>query len=139
MSDEFLSVATLKRVLDEFQWPEPYELEDELPDGVAMVFPRCTLFWVEGDGVAIQFLSQDTHFDAKLTHKHALRAVRSKLDPATAPPEPPLIDDIASMPSLEKFRNNVRDLCTLVLTYLRPTLAGDFSWVETAKAYFQSS
>lgn len=138
MSAELLTVDTLERLLDECQWPEPYKLEDELPDGIAMVFPRCTLFWVEGDGIGIEFLSEQTGFEKKLTHQHALRAVRSMLG-ATAPPAPQLIDDIASLPSPAKFQNNVRDLCTLVLTYLRPTLAGDFTWVEIAKSQYFSS
>jgi len=45
-------------------------------------------------------------------------------------PMPDLIDDTSIEGSTEKVRNNLRDLCALVLAHLRPVLLGDFSWVE---------
>ena len=138
MSDEYLTEAILKSVLDEFEWPEPFTIEDWLPDGILVAFPRCQLFFVEGvDAIAIEFLSENTGVEAKLTHKHALRAVRSTLDPAKAPPEPVPTTTFGAPPSIERVQSNIRDLCTLVLTYLRPTLTGDFSWVEVAKEHLQ--
>lgn len=124
-------------VLSEFAWPAPYTLEDWLPDGIAMVFPRCTLLYAEGfeSDMALKFLPDDTGLDDTLTLTHALLALKAAPDRANLPPDPPLINDVTPAASLDKVKNGIRDLSTLVLTYLRPCLLGDFSWVEAYKAF----
>jgi hypothetical protein len=134
---KFLTMDLLAEVLAEFQWPAPYTLEDELPDGIIVVFPRCRLFFVEGfeSEMSLKFLPEDTGLDETVTLKHALVALRSDPERSGALPEPRLINYFSPKASEEKVRNGIRDLCTLVLTYLRPCLLGDFSWVERYKAY----
>jgi hypothetical protein len=48
MPPRFLTVDVLAGVLAERSWPAPYTLEDDLPDGIEIVLPRCTLFASEG-------------------------------------------------------------------------------------------
>jgi hypothetical protein len=131
--EEFLTESVLRGVLSEFQWPEPYTLEDDEPDGVFVTFPKCKLYFSEGDRIAVDFVAESTGVEPWLSLHDALRAVRSMTPPGSGPEEPRLIEDIASLPSREKLENSIRDACTLLLTYLRPTLAGDFWWVEKAK------
>jgi hypothetical protein len=51
------------------------------------------------------------------------------------PPRPKLIDFFSPHASLDKVKNEVRDLCTLLFTYFRPSLDGDFEWVATYRAH----
>lgn len=44
----FLSPVVLAEVLAERAWPGPYRLDKYLPDGIAVVLPKCTLFFEEG-------------------------------------------------------------------------------------------
>jgi hypothetical protein len=132
--EEYLTESLLRGVLEEFQWPVPYTLEDDEPDGVFVNFPNCKLYFSEGDRIVVEFLTESTGVEPWLSLHDALFAVRSTSTPGSLPDEPRLIEDIASLPSAEKLKNSIRDACTLLLTYLRSTLAGDFWWVETAKA-----
>lgn len=133
---QFLTMQTAQEVLAEFAWPAPYTLENELPDGVAMVFPRCTLMFAEGFGgeMRVLFSPADTGVPDRLSLGHALMALRSAPGAEALPPEPPLIRDIAGPGSVDKVKNGIRDLSTLLLTYLVPCLLGDFSWVRTYQA-----
>jgi hypothetical protein len=130
--EEYLTESLLRSVLEEFQWPVPYTLQDDEPDGVFVNFPNCKLYFSEGDGIVVEFLPESTGVEPWLDLGEALRAVRSASTPDPRTAEPQLIADIASLPSAEKLKNSIRDACTLLLTYLRPTLAGDFWWAETA-------
>jgi hypothetical protein len=132
----YMTMEVLSEVLAEFEWPAPYTLEDDLPDGIIMAFPNCRLYFDEGfeSHMRLMFLPEDTGTDKTLTLGHALQTIRSDPDRAELPPTPPLINDIASSPSVEKVKNGVRDLAMMVLTYLQPCILGDFSWVEKYKA-----
>jgi hypothetical protein len=132
--EEYLTESVLRGILEEFQWPVPYTLEDDEPDGVFVIFPNCKLYFSEGDRIEVHFLSESSGVEPWLSLFDALRAVRSTSTPDSLPAEPRLIEDIASGPSLERLKNSIRDACTLLLTYLRPTLAGNFWWVEAAVA-----
>lgn len=129
----FLTVALLADVVGEFEWPAPYVLEDDLPDGIAVVFPRCTLYFSEGfeSHMTLKFLSEDTGLDRSVTLTEVLVALRSFEEL----PDVELIRDPTPHATLDKVRNGIRDLCTLVLTHLRPTLLGDFSWVDIYRRY----
>jgi hypothetical protein len=64
----------------------------------------------------------------------ALRALRA--DPnRTLPPPPKLIDYFSPGASLDKVKNELRDLFTLLFTYFRSSLDGDFEWVATYRAH----
>ncbi|HEU4726547.1 MAG TPA: hypothetical protein VFT22_01605 [Kofleriaceae bacterium] len=52
----------------------------------------------------------------------------------TLPPEPKLINFFGPEASLEKVKNDLRDLFTLLFTYFGPSLEGDFDWTATYRA-----
>lgn len=123
-------------VLAEFEWPGPYVLEDWLPDGIAMVFPKCTLIFSEGfeSDMDLTFSPEDTGLDEALTLTDALLAIRSASDAASLPPAPPLIRKHIPHASLEKVTIGIRNLSMLILSYLPSSMLGDFRWVEIYKA-----
>lgn len=133
----YLTMQLASEVLSEFEWPVAFTLEDRLPDGIAMVFPGCTPVFSEGfeSEMMLKFLPDDTGLKETVTLRHAVVALKTIHDREHLPPAPALINDPSPVASLDKVKNGIRDLSTLVLTYLRPTLLGDFSWVEVYKAF----
>ena len=45
---EYMTVEVVSEVMSELEWPAPYTIEEDLPDGIAVLFPKCTLYFVEG-------------------------------------------------------------------------------------------
>jgi hypothetical protein len=133
---KFLTMEVLAAIAAEFEWPAPYTLEDDLPDGILMRFPASNLYFTEGfeSEMSLKFLTEDTGADETLTLGDAFRAIQS--DPARfgSPPEPALDETHLPTASLAKVQLGLRNLCKLVLTYFRPCLLGDFSWVDAYRA-----
>ena len=126
----FLTPEVLAQVLAEFSWPAPYTLEDDRPDGIEIRLPRCHLYATEGfeSNMDLKFLSESTGLDTSVSVADAIAALRK--DPQRALPQSPkLIDYFSSQASLEKVKNQLRDLLTLLFTYLEPSLSGNFDWV----------
>ena len=132
--ERFMTVDVLSQVLSEFEWPAPYTLEDWLPDSIGVVFPKCTLTFSEGfeSDMQLKFLDRDTGLGNSVTLNEVLISMGG-------PDTPGLIDYFSPGASLEKVQNEVRDLCTMVLTHFKATLLGDFSWVESYKEYVARS
>ena len=126
----FLTPEVLAEVLAEFPWPMPYTLEDDRPDGIEVCLPRCHLYVTEGfeSNMDLKFLPESTGLDRSVSVGDALRVLETDPD-RVMPPEPKLIDFFSPGASLEKVKNELRDLLTLLFTYFRPSLEGDFSWV----------
>jgi hypothetical protein len=138
MPKTYMTQDVLSQVLAEFEWPAPYTLEDWLPDGIAMIFPKCTLFFVEGfeSEMILEFLlPEDTGLDKSVTLKEALLAISPDRERG-APPTPGLIRDFSPHASLDAVKIRLRNLCTIVLTHFQACILGDFSWVERYKAYY---
>lgn len=135
--ETYLTLDVVTDVVAQFDWPAPYELEDELPDGVVMAFPRCHLLFDEGfeSEVSIKFLTEDTGLATSLKLSEALLALKSTGFDTGVPPTLPLIHDRSPHASLAKVKNGLHDQCVIVLAHFRPCLQGDFRWVEAYKAY----
>jgi hypothetical protein len=132
----FLTPEVLSEVLSEFSWPAPYTLADDRPDGIEIRLPRCHLYVTEGfeSNMELKFLPESTGLDRSVSVGSALRALRA--DPnRTLPPPPKLIDYFSPGASLDKVKNELRDLFTLLFTYFRSSLDGDFEWVATYRAH----
>jgi hypothetical protein len=129
---EYMTVEVVSEVLSEFEWPAPYTLEDDLPDGIAMVFPKCTLYFVEGfeSDMYLEFLAEDTGLDNSVTLKQVLVSMGG-----IPTPKLKVIDDLSRGASLATVKNGLRILCTIILTHFRSSILGDFGWVEHYKAY----
>lgn len=132
-----MTLEVLAGVLSEFEWPAPYTLEDRLPRGILMTFPRCHLFFAEvfTSDLELYFLLADTGLNETVTLKHVLIALREDPNRTSELPDVPLIPTFSPQASLEKVQNGARNLCRLVLTHLSPCILGDFSWLEIYKAY----
>lgn len=126
-----MTVELLTEVLAEFTWPAKYALEDDLPDGVIVSFPKSNFAFTEGfDGdVRVKFLSVDTGGRGGLDLAHALMVYVPLGQRTTAPMTPGLIEIKSPFPSEENTRNGIRNACTIMLTHLTPVIEGDFSWV----------
>ena len=141
MMDDFLTFLTpevLSEVIAEMSLPSSYTLEDDRPDGIEVRFPRCHLYVAEGfeSNMSLRFLPESTGLDRSVSIADALAALRR--DPAQLlPPRPPLIDFFSPEASLNKVKNELRDLFTLLLTYFRSSLDGDFAWVAVFRIYGQ--
>jgi hypothetical protein len=135
MPPTFLTPEVLARILEEYQWPAPYTLEDELPDGIAMVLPKCTLFFSEGfeSEMNLSFPTV-TEFEDSIDLTEVIIALRSE-DASDDKLAPAPVGRHIPGASLEKVENGIRNRCNWVRTYLGPTLEGDFGWVETLKRY----
>lgn len=135
--ERYLTMQIASEVLSEFEWPTAFKLEDRLPDGIAMAFPRCTVVLSEGfeSEMMLRFLPGDTGLKETVTLRHILVALKSVHGREGLPPVPALINDCSPLASLDKVKNGIRDLSMLLLTYLRPCLLGDFSWVEMYRTF----
>lgn len=128
----YMTLEVLADILKEFEWPTPYTLEDDLPDGIVMCFPKSHFYFREGfeSEMYLEFLTEDTHTDYNLKLGHALSVIMPESQRDGNPITPGLIDYWTPEASLEKVQNGIRDLCTIVLYHLKPCILGDFSWVE---------
>jgi hypothetical protein len=131
----FLTPEVLAAVLAEFLWPAPYTLKADF-DGIEVCLPRCHLYVTEGfeSDMDLAFLPETTGLEDIVSVGDALRALEADPDRAL-PPEPKLINFFGPEASLEKVQNNARDLLTLLFTYFRPSLEGDFGWVAAYRAH----
>jgi hypothetical protein len=137
--ETFLTPDVLARVVGEFEWPAAYELEDCRPDGIAMRFPACALFFMErGESdMTIEFLPQHTGLTKGVDLYAVLDALRAQT-PRELPDTPTLIETVGGA-SLAKCENGIRNLCLLVRVFFKKSLGGDFSWVATYKAHLEQA
>lgn len=129
----FLTVDLLRKVASQFDWPCPWELKADLPDGITMQFPKSHLYFREGyDGeIELQFLTVDTQTPSNLKLIHALQALYPPADREPGPLVAGLIRDFSPQGSEAKVRNQVHDLCKIAVEKLSSVLEGDFSWVQS--------
>lgn len=127
---KYLTPAVLVEVMTEFPWPAPYTLKPDF-DGIEVDLPRCHLYVTEGfeSDLDLAFLPESTGLDGMVSISDVLRVLSA--DPRSAlPPEPKLIDFFGPGASLEKVKSGLHDLFTLLFTYFRPSLEGDFDWTK---------
>ncbi|MDC0744564.1 hypothetical protein [Polyangium mundeleinium] len=96
LTRSYLTMALLREVLAEFAWPAPYELEDDLPDGIIVAFPRSHLYFSDDylGEVHLRFLTEDTGTDDMLCFGNAMHALVYRPNEGRPPvPMPDLIND----------------------------------------------
>ncbi len=127
----FMTQLVLAEVLAEFQWPAPYELEEFLPDGIEVRFPKCTLFFCEGfeSDMFLEFDGDDTGEDVPLKLVHAMMVVAAESEPGKRPLTPGLVTHFEAGASLKKVEVELRNICMVLLTHFQACILGDFSWV----------
>ena len=134
---KFLTVAVASEVLRQLEWPAPYVFEDWLPDGVAMVFPKCTLMFSEGfeSDMYLTLSARDTAAEDVAALTDFLMLLRATVDRTSLPPEPTLVGDHIPQASRVKVENGIHNLALLALVFARHCILGDFSWMESYTAF----
>jgi hypothetical protein len=132
---KFLTPEVLSQVLSEFTWPAPYTIHRD-PDGIEIRLPHCHLYVTEGfeSDMDLVFLPDCTGLDDMVSIGDVLRVLATDPD-HVPPPEPKLINFFGGYASLDKVKNDLRDLLTLLFTYLHSSLAGNFDWVTFYRAH----
>jgi hypothetical protein len=131
---KYLTPAVLAEVMAQFPWPASYTLKADF-DGIEVALPRCHLYVTEGfeSDMDLAFLPETTGLDEMVSVGDVLRVLSA--DPSRTPlPEPKLINFFGPEASLEKVKNDLHDLFTLLFTYFRPSLEGDFGWTKTYRS-----
>ncbi|MBP9106491.1 MAG: hypothetical protein KBF56_07035 [Gemmatimonadaceae bacterium] len=125
-----LTRAVLTEVLAERAWPGPLRLDDYLPDGIAMVLPKCTLFFEEGfeSDMSVWFDADQVGLDEPVSLRDIMIS-RGGIE------TPGLVRRFSPRASLDKVKDEVRDLCTILFTHFRSSLDGDFVWVPAYRAH----
>ena len=129
-----MTMDVLTEVLVEFEWPAPYTLENWLPDGIAVVFPKCSLFFEEGfeSDIELTISAENTDLDKAMKLREILIAMGGVGN------TPGLINQFAPTASLDKVKNGIRDICTILLTHFKSSILGDISWVAAHKTSLAS-
>jgi hypothetical protein len=104
--ETFLTEEVLSEILSNFSWPEPYTLEDDLPDAVIMRFPKCNLCFYGGfeSDVGLFFLTSDTKTSHSLKLEHALSVLIPEKTQDQNFAEPKLIGFFLLLHHLKKSR-----------------------------------
>jgi hypothetical protein len=130
-AEQYMTVEMLSDVLSEFEWPCGYVLEDDLPDGIVVSFPKSCFIFCEGPegSIEVRFDSADTR-GQPLQIGHALLVLvplpRSSVDPIA----PGLVDTGPPFPSEGKAREGIRNACKILSAHFRGVIDGDYSWVD---------
>ena len=127
---EYISEDLVRAILSEFQWPAEFDVEDELPDGINLAFPKSNWYFIEGIGgrVSVEFLPEDTgENDVRLTIQDALEILSPEVDTCGYD-----FFDLPGEPSLDKISAGVRRCCQWIHMHLLSVVEGDFNWVEAA-------
>ncbi|MCB9760866.1 MAG: hypothetical protein H6739_13595 [Alphaproteobacteria bacterium] len=130
--DNYLTPEIFREVVESFDWPAEYLIEDDLPDGMTLKFPHCSLYFPEGyEGeMSLEFLPEDTGFPYNLGLFEAMMVFAPFSERDGRPLVEGLRNDDAPYGSETKVRNGVHDLCMWAQKYLHPVILGDFSWVQ---------
>ncbi len=120
-----LTEGIFREVIESFDWPAEYSIENDLPDGMMLRLPNCTLYFTEGfeGDIRLEFLPEDTGANINLGLAHAMMVA------GPGPQAPGLHRDESPYGSPEKVRHGIHDICATMLARLPHVLRGDFSWV----------
>ncbi len=127
--------STAGKVIGRYQhyaWPAAFVLEDDRPDGIEILLPRCHLYVSEGfeSEITLKFAADSTGLSSNVSVRDVIARLRE--DPERVLPPPPALSNYFSpAASLEKVKHRLHDQLLLLFTYFRPSLIGDFDWVPS--------
>lgn len=126
----FLTPAVLAEVMAELSWPASCTFKADF-DGIVVVLPPCHLYVTEGfeSEMDLSFLPESTGLAEPISIGDALLALEASPG-VVLPLGPPLINFFGPEASLEKVKNDLRDLLTLLFVYFPQSLEGDFAWTS---------
>ncbi len=128
---KLLTIEVFTEIIEQYEWPAPYTIENLLPKGIIMRFPKCNLVFVEAfqSTIELDFLVSDTHSPYTLELGHALSVVSPQAERKGKPLVEGLFNDNFPLPSIEKVQHGIHDICKIVLAHLTPCILGDWSWL----------
>ncbi|WP_444916570.1 hypothetical protein [Microbulbifer sp. JMSA003] len=135
--ESYLDISMLSKVVSEFSWPAPYKLEDDLPDRLIIVFPKCELYFsVDVDGESeVSFIWNTGGRENNIELIEALMIVVPGFERMKEPfSELNLINDRSLPVTPTVVKNNLRDTCTVLIEYFSKSIVGDFSWAARYSA-----
>ena len=133
---QFLTLDLVLQVMAQFDWPAPFSAEDDLPDGVLVKFPACTLYFSDSyDGdIELEFLADSPGLKRGFILADALLALIPESQRGDGPLTPGLSQTYEPCASLQKVRTGIDDICRILQFHFLPTLCGDFSWSHQPQA-----
>jgi hypothetical protein len=132
----------VKRVVEEFEWPVEYKLENDLPDGILMHFPTSSvLFFEESFGRAdLDFLIEDSGLDFPLSLVHAFSVLVPGFLQDEYDRDDVNLEKTEGMdPSTLKMEREIRNLCKLLQNSMLPFIRGDHTWVNEYRELFNNT
>ncbi len=136
-ADRVLTTELLKEIFLEFDWVEPFTVEDDFPDPIILSFPKCTLLFLEdtysNHEINLRFDYRQTKTENNLTLFDALHYVfipEAKNDKNF---KEPILHTYVGNNKVDNVKVSVRNICILLKTYLSECIKGDFNWVEKYK------
>ncbi|MBF7089960.1 hypothetical protein IUY40_00150 [Flavobacterium sp. ALJ2] len=134
--NQFFSIDILKQVLNQYDWPAEYELQEVISGNIRVQFPNCTLIISESyeSSILAYFLNSEIGRSDKqhtLTIFDAVRTISiTKEVNSDFQKNIKFNEYIEPEASLGKVMKGLQNICILLQTYLLPCIGGDFSWLE---------
>jgi hypothetical protein len=136
---KYLTLDLVKRIVEEFEWPVEYDLEDDSPDGILMNFPTSSLLFAEESfgRVDVYFLVE-TKRDHRLRLAHALSTLIPDLMWKEYNWDHADLEVTEGMdPSELKIERGIRNIRKKMQEWLLPFFKGDHSWVHEYEQFYE--
>jgi hypothetical protein len=127
----YLTKGLLEESLSQIKFGVTYEIEEDLPDGIEVIFSGSSVYvseYAEGD-IAIYFLGSQIGTDKDLTLADAFSIVA----PGMVLSEEYPIKEHRPFASKDKVVNQIKNYFYIINTYLHSYLCGDLTWIEEFK------
>lgn len=123
----FLTESFLSELLPQLKLDVSYEIEEDLPDGIEVVFPHSSIYFTEYEEgeIAVYFLASQIGTERDLSLADAISIVATQI---TLADEYPIKEHIP-FASKQKVANQIKNYFYVIKKYLHPYLLGDYSWV----------
>lgn len=132
----YFNLKILKEVLDQYNWPVEYTLQETNSGNVIINFPKCKILISEGfeSSMNAYFLNSETgrnDTQSNLKIFDAIDIIKPVLEMDKNFNEPKgLVTYLDIEPSIKKVKQGLNNICILIQAYLLPCINGDFTWVE---------
>lgn len=131
----FFSIDILTQILDQYDWPAEYKLEEGVSGNIKVLFPNCTFIFSEGyeSSMSAYFLNSEigrSDMQYSLTIFDAIRTFSDKELNSDLKKNKGFNEYIEPEASKEKIIKGLQNICILLQTYLLPCIKGNFNWLE---------
>jgi len=129
----YLNQQLVEEIFAKYTWPAPYEVKPRYMESVIVQFPQCGFVLMDGGragDTVLRFMPKDTGVKQALSMIDAL-SVLAPFEQREGSHTPGLIKGMY-IPgySEEKTRRQLTNICITAQYHFKPTILGDFSWVQ---------